>query len=31
MDIPIPAGIKDEVFERLESAFNTEMDAEVSA
>jgi len=31
MDIPIPAGIKDEVFERLESAFNTEMDAEFSA
>ena len=32
MDISIPGtGIKDEVFARLESAFDMEMDAEVSA
>jgi hypothetical protein len=32
MDISIPrSGIKDDVFERLESAFDAEMDAEVSA
>ena len=32
MDISIPgSGIKDEVFARLESAFDAEMDAEVSA
>jgi hypothetical protein len=32
MDISIPRSeIKDEVFKRLESAFDAEMDAEVSA